>query len=186
MIIIKSLDSIALDIATHIKTVAPNHPSPVNVLKHGITVAINTFSIILLTLGISFFTGMVWEAIQAMISFSLLRRIVGGLHLKSNMLCIVVSTALLTVLSYSKLDYNWIVITSILSIILVLFYAPSRIKGKTRIPKQYYPLLKIGGAALIVLNLWLFLPVVAASFFVQSLTLIGGGGGDGNERNQIK
>ncbi|WP_134914739.1 accessory gene regulator B family protein [Paenibacillus sp. IHB B 3084] len=172
MSIIKSLDSIALDIATHIKNVVPDHPSSINVLKHGIAVVINTASIILLTIGISLLTGQVQGAILAMLSFSLLRQVVGGLHLKSSMVCIIVSTVLLTALSFANLNHNLIVVTSILSTILVLLYGPSRIEGKTRIPKRYYPLLKACGVALIALNLWLALPVVAASFFVQSLTLI--------------
>nr|WP_318840804.1 hypothetical protein [Paenibacillus sp. BJ-4] len=90
-------------------------------------------------------------------------------------MCIVVSTSLLTALSFANFNYNWIVVTSILSIILVLFYAPSRIEGRTRIPKRYYPLLKCIGVTLVALNLWMAFPVVAASFFAQSLTLIGGG-----------
>ncbi|TKH41659.1 accessory regulator AgrB [Paenibacillus terrae] len=174
MIIIKNLDTIALDIATHIKTVVPDHPASIAVLKHGIAVVINTVSIIVLTIGLSFITGKVEETILAMISFSILRQVVGGIHLRSNIVCIVVSTALLTALSFVNLNYNWIVITSVLSIILVLVYAPSRIDGKTRIPKRHYPLLKIFGVFIITLNLWLAISVVAASFFVQSLTLIGG------------
>ncbi|APB75656.1 MULTISPECIES: accessory gene regulator B family protein [Paenibacillus] len=175
MITIKSLDSIALDIATHIKTVVPDHPAPVNVLKHGIAVTINTVSIVLLTIGISVFTDKIQEAVLAMISFSMLRQTVGGIHLKSNIACIIVSTVLLTALSFASFNYNWIVITSIISIVLVLVYAPSRLEGKTRISKRHYPLLKFSGVAIIALNLWLALPVVGASFFVQSLTLIGGG-----------
>ncbi|WP_342414572.1 accessory gene regulator B family protein [Paenibacillus sp. FSL R10-2782] len=174
MIIIKNLDTIALDIATHIKTVVPDHPASIAVLKHGIAVVINTVSIIVLTIGLSFITGKVQETILAMISFSILRQVVGGIHLRSNVVCIVVSTALLTALSFVNLNYNGIVITSVLSIILVLVYAPSRIDGKTRIPKRHYPLLKIFGVFIITLNLWLAISVVAASFFVQSLTLIGG------------
>ncbi|MGR6764436.1 accessory gene regulator ArgB-like protein [Paenibacillus sp. T2-29] len=184
MNIIKSLDSIALDIATHIKAVVPDHPASVNVLKHGIAVVINTVSIILLTIGISFFTGKVLDTIVAMVSFSLLRQVVGGIHLKSNLTCIVASTVLLTALSFANFNYNWVLITSILSMILVLIYAPSRIEGRTRIPKRYYPLLKCIGVAIVILNLWLGSPVVAASFFVQSLTLVEGG--VKNEENQTE
>ncbi|MCF2717909.1 accessory gene regulator B family protein [Paenibacillus polymyxa] len=184
MNIIKSLDSVALDIATHIKTVVPDHPASVNVLKHGIAVVINTVSIILLTISISFYTGKVLEAIVAMISFSLLRQVVGGMHLKSNLTCIVVSTVLLTALSFANFNYNWVLITSILSMILVLIYAPSRIEGRTRIPRRYYPLLKYLGIAIVAFNLWLAYPVVAASFFIQSLTLIRGG--DRDEENQTE
>ncbi|WP_025716072.1 accessory gene regulator ArgB-like protein [Paenibacillus sp. 1-18] len=175
MIIIKSLDSIALDIATHIKTVVPNHPSSISVLKYGIAVVINTVSIIFLTIGISFFTGKVQETVMAMISFSLLRQVVGGIHLKSSAVCIVASTSLLTALSFANFNYNWIVVTSILSILLVLFYAPSRVEGRTRIPKRYFLLLKFIGVVLVAFNLWMAFPVVAASFFAQSLTLIEGG-----------
>ncbi|KAF6614361.1 accessory gene regulator B family protein [Paenibacillus sp. EKM102P] len=184
MITIKSLDTIALNIATHIKTVVPDHPSSIDVLKHGISVAINTVSIILLTIGISFFTDRMQEALLAMVSFSMLRQIVGGIHLKSNIVCIVVSTVLLTALSFASFNYNWVVITSIISIVLILVYAPSRVEGKTRISKQHYPLLKFMGVAIVALNLWLAFPVVAASFFVQSLTLIEGG--VKNEKNQTE
>jgi len=79
------------------------------------------------------------------------------------------------VLSYANMSYKWIVALSLLSIVLIIIYAPSRVKGKTRIKEKDFPKLRILGVLVVALNLWIALPILAASFFVECLTLIGGG-----------
>lgn len=106
-----------------------------------------------------------------MASFALLRQISGGIHLKSGLACVIVSTALFTTLSMINVGDNSIYL-NVLSLIMVILFAPSDIEKQTRIPKKYFPLLKGGATAVIIMSLLLNSQTVSLGLFVQSLTLI--------------
>ncbi|MFB5761071.1 accessory gene regulator ArgB-like protein [Paenibacillus medicaginis] len=159
--------------AVHIKNTVPDHPSSVVVLKYGISILINTLSTIFITLFISSLLGTTIDALIAMISFAFLRQLTGGIHIKSSGLCIVVSSAMLILIPLLQVDSKFIIPMSIVSIVLIILYAPSRVERQTRIPKEKYYLLRIAGVLLIVINLFLSSTIVAISFCIQSLTLIG-------------
>ncbi|MMZ50336.1 putative regulator protein [compost metagenome] len=166
------IDVLSLRIALHIKSVVPEHPASVAVLKHALAITLNVVFIIGLTLAVSALTGRTSEVLIIMAAFAFLRQMTGGLHLKSGMGCVVVSTLLFTGLSFIKLDYNWTIGATLFSMLLILVFAPAGIERQTRIPKRYFPLLKVAALLTVCLNLWFTFPYLAISFFVQSLTLI--------------
>lgn len=166
------IEPLALRMAQHIKKVVPDHPASVPVLKHALAVTLNLVFITSLTIIISIFTGRVVEAVTVMAAFAFLRQMTGGIHLKSGMGCVVVSTLLFTVLSFVKLDYNWTIGATLVSMLLILVFAPAGIERQTRIPPRYFPLLRSGAFIVVSFNLWMANPFIAISFFVQTLTLI--------------
>ena len=165
------IEVVAAKLAAHIKQAIPDHPRSEAVLAFSISFILNTVLIIVFSLIISLFTGRIMETITVLLSYAVLRQISGGHHLKSGGLCILVSTVGVSALSFSNFGHRIIFMMNILSLILVLIYSPSQLEG-TRIPIRYYPMLKILSALVVCVNFFLQSSLVAASFLVQSLTLI--------------
>ncbi|MGG4504057.1 accessory gene regulator ArgB-like protein [Paenibacillus polymyxa] len=166
------IEALSLRMAQHIKSVVPDHPASVAVLKHALAITLNVVFIVGLTLGVSILIGRTREVLTIMVAFAFLRQMTGGLHLKSGMGCVAVSTLLFTGLSFIELDYNWTTGTTIASMLVILIFAPAGIEKQTRIPPKYFPLLKVLALCVVGLNLYLSNPYIAISFFVQTLSLI--------------
>lgn len=166
------IEPLALRMAQHIKSVVPDHPASVPVLKHALAVTLNLVFITGLTLAISAFTGRISEVLIIMASFAFLRQMTGGLHLKSGMGCVAVSTILFTGLSFIKLDYSWTIGATLVSMLLILVFAPAGIERQTRIPPRYFPLLRSGAFIVVSFNLWIANPFIAISVLAQCLLLI--------------
>ncbi|MEC0233763.1 accessory gene regulator B family protein [Paenibacillus kribbensis] len=166
------IEPLALRMAQHIKRVVPDHPASVPVLKHALAVTLNLVFITGLTLAVSAFTGRTSEVLIIMAAFAFLRQMTGGLHLKSGMGCVTVSTLLFTGLSFIKLDYNWTIGATLVSMLLIFVFAPAGIERQTRIPPRYFPLLRAGAFIVVSFNLWIANPFIAISVLAQTLTLI--------------
>ncbi|RKP49839.1 accessory regulator AgrB [Cohnella endophytica] len=167
------VNTLAKKLAMGIKKVVPESPQSVEVLKYSISYILNAFFIIGSSLLISLFTGKVIEVIIILIGYALLRQVSGGVHLKSGTLCIVVSTAGATALSFVSFDSNILILFTAISMLLALVFAPSRIEKQTRIPSKYYPLLKLLSLIIISSNLVIHSAVLASAFLLQALTLVG-------------
>ncbi|MUG64727.1 hypothetical protein CHH75_04155 [Paenibacillus sp. 7541] len=172
------IDSLSLKLAEGLKKHVPDHKASIPVLKRGLDVILNTVGILVMSLGISLITGNTREVVIILLSFGLLRQLSGGFHLQSNVGCILLSSFLFTSLSFLQPGQAITVALTCISIVLVLFFAPSGITGYTRIRPKYYPALRISSAVLVASNLFILSPVVAVSFFAQSLTLIHRIGGE--------
>ncbi len=168
------VDGLSRQLAVGIKKVVPESPQSVEVLKYSISFILNTLFIIGFSLLISLFTGKVNEVIIVLIGYAILRQVSGGVHLKSGTLCIIVSTAGATALSFVSFNSMILLLVTALSLLLALVFAPSRIEKQTRIPAKYYPLLKLASLAIIASNLVIQSDVLAAAFLLQTLTLIRG------------
>ncbi|WP_411343132.1 accessory gene regulator ArgB-like protein [Paenibacillus sp. WLX1005] len=158
--------------AQHIKHMVPHHPSSIAVLKYGLSIVINITFIILVTMLLSTLLGTFHPAMIIMFSFALLRQLTGGYHLKTGMGCVAFSSLLFVTLSMMTLPTIYCIILTCMSIILILFYAPSHLANHSRISETYYPLLKIAGCFLVAINLYVLSVPVALAFFVQSVSLI--------------
>lgn len=166
------IETMAARMARYIKNSAPDHPASLPVLKYALSVSLNIIFIVALTLGIAFLTDKVVVVTLLMFTFAFLRQLTGGFHLKTGMSCVWVTTIGFTTLSFVSLNYTGTFIATIISIALILIFAPSGIEKQSRIPKRFYPLLKCIGLVLVATNLWLGSSIIAISFLSQSLTLI--------------
>jgi accessory gene regulator B len=166
------IEPLALRMAQHIKSVVPDHPASVPVLKHALAVILNIGFITVATIIIALLTGKAREVFTIMIAFAFLRQMTGGIHLKSGMGCVVVSTLLFTGLSFITLDHKWTMIATGISMILILLFAPAGIEKQTRIPPKYFSVLKVVSLILVGFNLWFAAPFIAISVLAQALTLI--------------
>ena len=92
---------LAEKIAKYIKIHIPDHPASVNVLKHSISFILNVLFVVSLSLLVSVFTQKTFEAGIILISFAMLRQVSGGIHLKSGVLCVILTTLGITIVSYT-------------------------------------------------------------------------------------
>lgn len=170
------IDRISNTIAMKIKM---NYPAAnIEILKYSLNVIINPLLTIIISILISYFTKDILNVVISMISFAVLRVFSGGIHIKSSELCIIVSSSLFLGISYTHTylaDYT--LFLTMVSTLLVLIFAPSRVKGQTRIPERFYPLLKIISIGVISINYIFDSSVLALTFFIQSVLLINIGKG---------
>lgn len=166
------IESIAYKIAVGMKRIAPEHPSSVGILKHGLALVINAHCIVFLTLLISLFTGRTSEALVILQAFAILRQLTGGIHLETGMGCIAVSTTLLTVLSLISIDNPMIIeLCTGISLLLIIIFAPSNME-ESRVPKKYFPYMKLAALMMVGLNFVFMSTPMAVACLGQSLTLI--------------
>lgn len=159
-------------IAAKIKAKVPNHPSSEKVLKYSISFLINTILSIVVTIIISLWTGKLNETLIVLCSFALLRRMSGGIHLKSSLACISVTSIGANLLSFASLGSGATVLINSVSLVLVCLLAPAHFQKKKKVTANSDRWLKVGSILLVALNFVVASPVIAATFFVQSLTLV--------------
>ncbi|MFB9325381.1 accessory gene regulator ArgB-like protein [Paenibacillus aurantiacus] len=165
------IENISLKMAKVLKDKS-EHPASEAVLSYSIQLIINTASILISTMILGIINGRFIEVLLALVSFAVLRQVSGGYHLKSGVLCIIVSTLLITLLSFASLDQTQCLILNCISLFLVVIFSPSIIERQTRISPKYFRWFKIGSILLVLSSFMMLNPVVTASFFVQALTLI--------------
>lgn len=166
------IESLALRLATNLKNRVPDHPASVAVLTYAFNFTLNTFITIFLSIGIALALNQLWAVAVVMFSFAVLRMVSGGYHFKSAIACIIVTVAGANLLPLiPRLSEATIILTSV-SLLLVLLLAPSRIEHQSRIPAKYYPLLKVISCGIVASNFLMMSSVIAASFFVQGVSLV--------------
>lgn len=92
----------------------------------------------------------------ALIAFALLRSTSGGLHLKSLGACLILSTLVILLIPILG-DYieNNVFLITVLTSLIVAYYAPSNIRNQTLIPEKYFLYLKITSVLMVMSNLFL-------------------------------
>ncbi|OKP84162.1 accessory regulator AgrB [Paenibacillus sp. P3E] len=166
------IEMLAARIAGSLKRSVPDHPSSVEVFTFAISMMLNLFFIVAATLGISLHTGRTGEIATILISFALLRQLTGGLHLKSNLQCVVVSTILFTGISLIAVGQMWIITATMAAVLIIFFIAPVGISQQSTIPSKYYPYMKLAAMLLVASNFLFLSPALALSFLAQSITLV--------------
>lgn len=169
------IDTISLKVSQWIKEKNPSETASVEVMRYSLNIILNTVSIILLCVTIGYSLDIFYQTLLVMISFAVLRSFSGGYHIKSSEWCIAISTGMIISLSYISKYFDitdLIIICNTISILLVYLFAPAKIYKQTRIPKKYYPLLKILSIILVGLNFYFMSSALALSYLVQSTTLI--------------
>lgn len=161
----------ALRMAEGIKRRTPDHPASIAVMKHALAILINTTSIIILSLTLGITLGHGWKTAIALTAFALLRMVTGGVHVKTGMMCVLITTGLFVLIALIEVERAGIYVLTLLSFIMVFLWAPAGIEKQSRIPKHFYPHLRYAAAFLVLGSLLVMSETVALCFFIQSLTL---------------
>lgn len=163
------VEKLAEKLSQSIKRLAPEETASIEVMKYGITVLINSASVILLSLSIGVLTGKFQDALVALISYAVLRCFAGGFHFQSAIACIMFSTALFSIIPHIPISHFSTLILTLLALIIISIFAPSNIADETRIQIKYHPLLKACSILIVSVNFFLVSPILAKSFFTLSL-----------------
>jgi len=166
------IENAAGRIARHIKSVVPDHPVPEDSMRHSLIAIINFATVVVLTLLGTLVTGKMDQAVMLLKCFALLRMVSGGLHLESSIKCAIVTAGTATALSMISINHSWTTGLTIISMFIVLNYAPSGIENQTRIPERFYPALTVIAFLIVASNLWFGSSMAAIAFFIQALTLV--------------
>ena len=132
---------------------------------------------IVFSLLIAAFLGTLKETALALFAVAVLRNLTGGLHFKSATVCVVVSTLVVVLIPFIPIDRMTGLVLTVASVLLVFFFAPSDLKGRTRISDRGLQIMKIAGLLLVCSNLAFQSSLLALSFFSVGLTLIPWKGG---------
>ncbi|SDC19623.1 accessory gene regulator B [Paenibacillus sp. UNCCL117] len=162
------IDRSALYLAQLIRSHNPNASSE-QVLFYSLSLSINLLAAIVIALLFSLITGNLVSTMLSITGFLILRYFSGGLHLSSSLGCCIFSTFVIIVSSHVNFDFHTLgLVLTLLAFIIVLITAPNGIEGISRIPKSYYPLLKVISGLVVLSNLYFESSVLAAIFLIQA------------------
>jgi accessory gene regulator B len=145
-----------------------------------IGIILNTVTV-LLSLCIGLLDGKFSETCIALAAMAALRFLAGGHHLRSPVLCIVVSTAAVTAVPFITISEPLIYGCTLISGLLIWKYAPVDFKNKTRISDKSLSIMKYSGMLLVGSNLLIHSNILAVSWLIVALTLITLRGGETHE-----
>lgn len=165
------IEAFAEKLAIRIKETNPEQSASVAVMKYSLILLMTTAGGFLLTMTIGILLGEPRQTLLALISFAVLRFFSGGYHFKSTLMCILASTAVLAPLPYIQLNDATFYCLMAISLLLLLIFAPTNIRGHSKIPEKYYPALKITSAVLVATNFYIHSDVMALAFFIQAVTV---------------
>ncbi|WP_426452258.1 accessory gene regulator ArgB-like protein [Paenibacillus sp. S-38] len=158
---------IALSIRNNYKDAASER-----VLFYALSLLINSAFATFIVLGISLITNQVVSAIITLISFSVIRTISGGLHLKSSLACSITTILFLTMIIHVEYQFTYLgAIINFISMIILLIEAPKGIEHVSRISPKHYPILKILCVCFVLSNFFLQSSLLSSVFLFQALTL---------------
>lgn len=147
--------------------------SSVAVLKMSLITIINFLIVTFVVLLACLFTGKFTAGLIAVLLTPFLRYFCGGIHMKSAQLCNIISIILILLAVYLPIQYTYTGLSlTILSVIILLLYAPQGIKNVSRLEVKYYPILKLISVLIVATNFYFQSPLLAAVFFMQCLTIL--------------
>lgn len=166
------LEILAKHLAVRMKQALPDDPISESVLRYGWAIVLNTVFTLAFSAMFGLAVGKLAETMTVLFAFALLRGITGGYHFKSGTVCVLVSSAMATALTFIQPDSYIRLLLTVVSAVLIALHAPAGIERQTRIPVAYHPWLKVLGLLLVLANLRMQSDLLALSWFVQSVTLI--------------
>lgn len=166
------IEAMALRIAKAIKQAAPENTASVEVMKFSLEGVLQTLLTVFFIGIVGQVTGTLAITMAGIAAFVILRFFSGGLHLRHAMHCSLFSTILLSAAPHIPLTHNWTLAVTSGNLLLILIFAPSNIEGHARIPKKYFPLLKLISALIICTNFVFLSSTLAVAHFFQAISTI--------------
>jgi accessory gene regulator B len=165
------LDKSAIHIAKSIRRNNPNAASE-EVLKYPLIVILNTLSVIIIVLLISLVTSHIPEALAVLFFYPVLKYFSGGFHLKTSLTCIMYSSIVTLIIAHISFEYQKAgFIMNIISILILIIYAPTGKDKTSGLDPKYYPVLKIIAILLVASNFLMQSSLLSLTFFLQTLTI---------------
>jgi accessory gene regulator B len=149
-------------------------PASVPVIQYALHIVFNTAGGVILSLVIGGLTGNFGATALTLAAFALLRYLTGGYHMKSGVACVIVSSAIVSAIPHVALPEIWTYVVTAAALVITAIKAPANYDKYARIPKRYYPLLKLIACGVIAVNFAVGSEILAITYIVQALLLLGG------------
>lgn len=178
------IDNLATKVSRTLVDRFPNELPPFGITRYGIKFILSNLVPLLSLLLIGWILDTVYEIIVCYVSFASLRMVSGGYHAKMPEVCLIISTALITLIAkFGHIMIEYVHILNLVSLALVIIYAPSNIENQTKILKSNFKFLKLISIMIVLVGFVLNDVLVSASLLVQSLLLIRLKGGEKIDQN---
>jgi accessory gene regulator B len=165
------MQTLTLRIAQFIRKNNPQSSS-LEVLQYGISIFLNTALVVVFVCIVSILTDTLPRALAVFGAFICLRYVSGGLHLRSSTSCNIVSVAVLLFIIHLPDFPQYVTIAlTCWALVLVALHAPRSRAKNNYAGEKYRLLLKYIGVAIVCSNFAWMSPVVAASFWIQSVMM---------------
>ncbi|CAM3511247.1 accessory gene regulator B family protein [Marinicrinis lubricantis] len=158
-------------LAVSLKSFSGVHEASVQVLQYALINMINIVSIIIIISIVSGILGTFPETMLALILFIIIRFLSGGSHLKQAESCIIVSSAILSIVPFVPVSAAVIWPIGFISLLLHILYAPQKLKWR-KIPERHLIYFKISSCIFILSGLVVESDVFALVCLIQSVTLL--------------
>lgn len=165
-------DKWVMKAAVWIKNENPEKTASVAVLHFALTGLLNSLVIFTIVVLIGAISGHIGDSLLASLFFVLLHFFSGGFHFKSAWMCTLFSSCIMAAALLIPLSIEWLYIITVFTIIIIVAFAPSNIENHARIPKRYFPILKLISILIVAMNLFTQSTAVCFAMFFQALLVI--------------
>lgn len=166
------IDRMALSVAESIKKVDAERTPSVDVMKFSLYILIHTLFTVILICIVSLIDGKFLLTIAGLGYLMLLRQFSGGYHVHSSWLCTILSVILVSLAPFVPLDTTYIYLLTAVNAVMMLLFAPSHMKGYSRVPEKYYVVLKIIAFLIVCANFGFTSATLSIVALFQSILLI--------------
>ncbi|QJD87168.1 accessory gene regulator ArgB-like protein [Cohnella herbarum] len=142
------------------------------VMKYALISIMTNVVTVILSLIIGLIDGKFSETCLALAVIAILRYLAGGHHLKSPVMCILVSSAAVTLVPFVPLTLPFVFVFTVISGVVVWKYAPVDFKNHSTLSDKRLTLMKYIAVAMVFSNLIFQSEILALSWFIVTLTLV--------------
>ncbi|GGD75172.1 accessory gene regulator B family protein [Paenibacillus nasutitermitis] len=150
---------------------AGTEPPSVPVILYVLQIFVNTVSIVILAMILGMVTGEPGKTSIVIVVLAVIRFLTGGYHLPTSIGCIFASSIVLAAIPFIHLPSIWVYSINAAAFVMMVVFAPSNYDQHARIPKRYYPLLKLLASAIVASNFFIGSELLALVFATQSILL---------------
>ncbi|MEK3851170.1 accessory gene regulator B family protein [Paenibacillus sp. FSL R7-0340] len=180
------LEKLSRLIAKKIKETDPEGPGSVEIFEWELGIRLNLIATIILTLLFGWLFGHIILSLVSLLTFILIRKASGGIHIKSLTLCAIVSAFIFSVIPFLKLEMLEKVLLSCISFLIFLKWAPNDFEEVYT--TNSFKKLKWASVIIVLVSFISQWPVLILTVFAQAITILPiwkswRGGGDIDEQN---
>lgn len=156
---------IAVEINKHSPT------SNIEIMKYELGIWLNYITGAITTIVLGLISDHLFGACLSYVSFVMIRKFSGGVHMESLTWCAICSGLLFTVIALININSNVVLIITVIAIFLYLLYAPNEFEELITSEKKsnYF---KIISVIIVSMNLFISSSVLALTFLLQALLIL--------------
>lgn len=156
---------IAVEINKHSPT------SNIEIMKYELGIWLNYITGAITTIALGVITGHLFGACLSYISFVIIRKFSGGVHMESLTWCAICSALLFTIIALININDNVVLMITFITLFLYLLYAPNDFEELIASTKKtnYFKMISV---IIVSMNFLISSSVLALTFLLQALLIL--------------